>query len=740
MGHLSQDVRHAFRGLAKSPVFTLIAVLTLAVGIGANSTIFSWTNATLLNPIPGMASPSEVVAVSRDDWYSLAYPTFTDLRDQSRTFSGLTAYATGPISLTGRGKPQRTWGTLVTSNYFDVLRVKPILGRGFLPEEEQSVNGAAVAVISYRLWKNHFHGDPGIVGQTIDINTRPFLVVGVAPPVFQGSTTGSTTGLRSEIWIPMMMAQVLTPEGDTMIRSRKSSWLNAVGRLRPGTGREQAQAELTGLLQQIVRQYPEAATPRSRISLTPLWRAPNGANAFFSKLMPVLMALAGVVLLLACANIANLLLARGIARRREMAVRMSLGASRWRLVRFPYTTLFRSRWRLVRQLLVENLVLSMAGGALAVLITLWMSRHFMDFAPTSELPIWVQVNVDQRVLLATFLFSIATALIFGILPALRASGANPSWALKSESGSVAGGQRQSRLSTGLAVAQIALSLLLLVCAGLFVRSFRATQTFNPGFNPQGVLLEAYDLFLNGYKEPEGIAFDRQVVEKVRALPGVTAVSLADWVPLGFSMNGDEFVPEGYVPAQHERPAAAVAHVSPAYFDTMQIPVLQGRDFSLSDSTDSQPVGRFAAGGHRQPGPGRTLLAATGSRRQAHEGGRQDRGGRRRGAHHRLSPVERGTPAVSVSAALPVLCARSDAACARGRRPAQPGPSGGTDGPPVEWRSSGVRHLYARSAHRDRVLYYPHGRHLRRRIRRACAAAGRRRHLRSHRVQHPPAHP
>jgi predicted permease len=570
MGDLWQDVRFTFRVLAKEPGFVAAAVVTLALGIGANSTTFCWTNATLLNPIPGMSRASEVVAVNRGRGSSLSYPDFLDLRDRNRSFSGLTAFALWPVSLTGQAKPERVWATLVTSNYFDVLDVKPTLGRGFLPSEDRTANAAPVAVISYRLWQNRFASDPAIVGRTIHIDTHPFTIVGVAPPIFQGSTTG----LRTELWLPVTMAPVVVPVENNFLSTRGNSWLNALGRLRRGVGRDQAQAELTTLFQQIARQYPDSHRGENRITGYPLWRAPNGANAFFSKLLPVLMALAGVVLLLACANLANLLLAHGVGRQKELAIRVALGAG---------------RGHLVRQLLVESLILSLAGGVLAVPMTLWTARSFMDFAPVSDLPVWITVSVDRRVLLATLAIAVFTGVLFGALPALRASAVHPSSILKDEAANVAGGRRRSRLTSGLAVAQIALSLLLLVCAGLLVRSFRAARQFNPGFDMRHVLLESYDLFPNGYTDARGIAFDRQVLDGVRALPGVRAASLADWVPLGFSSNGDTFTPEGYVPGPHERIEAGVAHISSGYFATLGIPLVAGRDFNSEDSADSAPV-------------------------------------------------------------------------------------------------------------------------------------------------------
>jgi predicted permease len=570
MSSLWRDLRFTLRTLGKTPGFVAIAIVTLALGIGANSTIFTWINATLLHPIPGLTHTSQVVAATRNRNNPLSYPDFQDLRDRAKSFSGMTAFTLFPLSLTGQGKPERVWGTLVTANYFLVLGVKPVLGRGFLPSEDQVTNGAPVAVISYRLWQTRFGGDRAILGRTIQIDTHPFTIVGVTPPIFQGSTSG----LRSEIWLPLTMVGEVGQVESEILAERSSLWLSVLGRLRPGVGRREAQAELNTLYGQLARQYPDAHRGENHIQLYPLWRAPNGANEFFSQLLPILMALAGAVLLLACANLANLLLARGVARQREMAIRLALGAG---------------RGPVVRQVLLESLLLSLAGGLAALGVTLWASRGFMHFAPASNLPIWISVKVDGRVLLATLMISVIAAALFGMLPALRAAGIQPASVLKDDAGSVAGGRRRGRLSDALAVAQIALSLVLLVAAGLFIRSFRAAQQFNPGFESHHVLAASYDLFPSGYKEADGIAFDRQVLERVRALPGVRAASLADWVPLGFGTRFVSFLPEGYVPGKHEAVNAGVANVSPGYFSTLRIPLVSGRDFSEADGADSAPV-------------------------------------------------------------------------------------------------------------------------------------------------------
>src|SRR5208337_4679332 len=290
-------------------------------------------------------------------------------RDRSHTLAGLTCFALAPVSLTGNGKPEQVFGTMATANYFDVLGVKPILGRGFLPAEDKLRNGAPVAVISYRLWQNRFGGDPSAVGQTIHIDAHAYTIVGITPRVFQGSYTG----LRTDVWVPLMMAAQLAPGEDPLI-SRNIAWLQALARLRPGVSRQQAQAELATLFQEIARQYPDSHKGTNQVTVYPLWRAPNGANAFFSLLLPILLGLAGVVLLLTCSNLANLLLVRSVSRQKELAIRLSLGAS---------------RQRLVRQLLIESFVLSLAGAVLALLATVWTARSFMDFAPISNLPIWL---------------------------------------------------------------------------------------------------------------------------------------------------------------------------------------------------------------------------------------------------------------------------------------------------------------------------------------------------------------
>jgi predicted permease len=573
MRSLWEDLGYAFRMFVKSPGFTVVAVLTIALGIGANSTIFSWINSTLLNPIPGMKGSGEMVSLSlggtASDPRPFSYPDYIDLRDRNKSFSGLIASDLRSINLTGSGKPQRAWGTMCSANYFDLLGVKPMLGRGFLPSEDTKAESAPVVVISYRLWQTRYGGRPDIIGQSISLNQNPYTIVGVTPPIFQGSQTG----LRTELWVPLLAGERLISTSNRL-EQRDAMWMMLLGRLKPGVTAEQGQAEMNTLMQQLVTQFPEAHQGRNNVIAYPLWRAPYGANGYLYLLLPTLMAISGVVLLLACANVANLLLVRSVARRREMAIRLAIGAS---------------RWRLVRQLLIESLVLSLAGGAVAMLITTWSAGTFGSFIPPTNIPIFLDVHADRLVLLVTLAVSVFTGVIFGILPALRSSNLAPVAVLKEDTGSASGGRSKARLSRVLVVMQMALSLLLLVCAGLFIRSFRNAQRADMGFNPDHVLLATVDLFSAGYTKDQGIQFDRQLLAKLEVLPGVQSVSMSSWVPLGFQLSSSVTQPEGYVPRPHESMDISNANVGPNYLRTMQIPVVEGREFTPQDTETTQPA-------------------------------------------------------------------------------------------------------------------------------------------------------
>ncbi len=598
---LAQDIRFGLRMLRRSPGFTAIAVLTLALGICATSTILSWIDSTLLNPIPGVSDTSELVSVMRGTVTEhpsppFSYPDYVDLRDGNSSLAGLLAYHDDFLSLTGVGKPERIYGALTTANYFTVLGVRPILGRGFLPDEESRPGGAPVVVLSYAFWQSHFGSSPTVVGQTLRINRHTYTVIGVAPPGFQGCKTG----LRDDLWIPLSMDHEVW--GSNRFNDRGNFWLNVLGRLRPGVTAERAAGELSVRMQQIAASTPTIERGPNQITLDPLWRSPFGANVYLYKTLPLLLGLAAVLLLLACTNVANLLLMRSVGRRREIALRLAMGAS---------------RSRLVRQLLAESLLVALAGGVTAMLLTVWTARTFASFFPTTSLPLTIGGRESGGVLLTTLGIAFFAAVVSGVLPALRMSSLAPVTVLKEE-GRSSGGLRQSRLSRVLVVAQIALCLLLLIAAGLFARSFRNEQKADPGFDPGHVLIASYDLSPTGDTPAQGVAFDQRLLERLRALPGVTSAALSDFSPLNFTLHSNDVLPEGYVARPHESMEVDRATVSPDWFRTLGTPLVAGRDFTGHDDESSQLVAivnqefgdRFWPGldpiGHRVTVYGRTF--------------------------------------------------------------------------------------------------------------------------------------
>jgi len=566
MASLWHDLRYGLRMLAKNPGFTAVAVLTLALGIAANSTIFSWINSTILNPIPGVSHTSDLVTVMRGERSEHPTPPFSyldyrDLRDNNRSLSGLLGFHQDFMYLTGIGKTERIYGALTSANYFDVLGVRPILGRGFLPEEEQKPS--SVAVISYAMWQSHFGADRSVVGRTIGINLRSYTIIGVAPPGFQGCLSG----LRMDVWIPLVMDRYVW--GSNRPDDRGTFWLNVYGRLKPGVSARQAEGDLNLVMRRIAEAYPEAhqGSP-NQISLDPLWRSPFGVNVYLYKTLPMLLGLAMVLLLLACANVANLLLVRSVGRRREIAIRLALGAG---------------RRQVVRQLLAESLLLALAGGGIAMLITRWTAGTFADFVPSTTLPLTLNGYEDLRVLFVTLAFSTFTALLFGTLPAWRASLLSPVAVIKEEAGSISGGFHKSRLAGGLVVGQISLSLLLLICAGLFIRSLERAQHSDLGFDPKGVVLASYEPL------PDHLKFGRDVLAKVEAIPGVESATLADFSPLNFTVHTDYIEPEGYVPQPHESMEITRCVVGPKYFSMMKTAITSGRDFTDADAPGGQLV-------------------------------------------------------------------------------------------------------------------------------------------------------
>jgi predicted permease len=573
MKRLLTDMRYALRQLRGSPGFAITAMLTLALGIGANSTILSWISATMFNPIPAAKNTDRMLSLQRGERSEhptppFSYADFVDLRANAKSFSGMIAEHQDYISITGSAKPERIFGELTSADYFEVLGIQPYLGRTLISTRGNERAGAPIAVLSYQLWQNRFAGDPDVIGKTIQLNLHPYTIVGVVPKGFRGVMSG----LRSDIFLPLGMIRQVW--GWDPMDNRGNPFLNVFGMLRPGADSRQADNELNLLMQRLVAEYPKDHLGANQISTDPMWRTPFGANVYLAGTLPMLLALAALLLLLACANVANLLLVRSVARRREFAIRMSMGAD---------------RWVLVRQLMIENLLIALGAGALALSSTLWTAQAMTALVPSTTLPLALDGSIDGRVLLLTMLVSLLTAAVSGAVPAMRASRLSPALVLKDEALSTSGGLHKSRLTSGLVVAQIALSLLMLTCAGLFVRSLEKAQKADPGFESDHVLLMTFDLFPMGYKAKEGTEFQRQVLFRVRQLPGVESASLADFSPLSFTIHSDSELPEGYVQRPHEDMTVDRADIGPKYLETMRTPLLAGRDFTDQDMTDSQPV-------------------------------------------------------------------------------------------------------------------------------------------------------
>ena len=414
-------------------------------------------------------------------------------------------------------------------------------------------------VLGYDLWRNRFGGDRGVIGKVIRINLRPYTIVGVAPKGFQGCETG----LRADVWIPLGMAPQVW--GFDFMEDRGVSWLNVLGTLRPGVNRRQAEKELDLAMQHIAEAYPDSHRGNNRITLDPLWRSPFGANVYLAGTLPILLALAATLLLLACANVANLLLVRSVGRRREFAIRLSMGAS---------------RWRLVRQQMIESLLIALGAGMAAALLTLGTARTMAALLPATTLPLSLNGQMNGTVWLLTMSVAALTAVISGAAPALRASRVETMSILKEEAASTAGGLGKSRLTAGLVVAQVALSLALLTCAGLFVRSLQEAQATDVGFDPNHVLLATFDLAPMGYSGAKGMAFDKELLTRLTAMPGVQASTVADFSPLNYTIHSDGVQPEGYVARMHESMEVDRGIVGPNYLATLRTPLLAGRDFTM----------------------------------------------------------------------------------------------------------------------------------------------------------------
>ncbi|MDQ3256001.1 MAG: ABC transporter permease, partial [Acidobacteriota bacterium] len=572
MKTLWQDIRYAGRMLLKTPGFTLVALLSLAIGIGANTTIFTLINGLLLRPLPGVNQPQQLVDVHATDkhssYHTFSYPDYEYFRNQSKTFDGLFAFGATAMSLNTGAQPERAFGMLVSGNYFDVLGVRPVLGRFFVPEEDRTPSTHPVAVVSYAMWQQRFAADPTLVGQTLALNGHTFTIIGIAPQNFRGTWIG----LTPDVWVPLMMQRETRPGGDQL--GRNARWLQISGRLKDGATIEQAQSEMSSLAAQIAQQFPESNRDQG-VDVQRASTVPGEVRGALVGFMSLLMGLVALVLLIACANVAGLFLARASARRKEIAIRAALGAS---------------RWRIVGQLLTESVVLFLIGGAFGVLVAFWATDLLQAFKPPAEVPLSFDFGVDYRVLLFTLMTSLTTGILFGLAPALAISKPDVMSSLKAGTPGSAGASHKSRTRNLFVIAQVAVSLVLLVAAGLFLRSLQNASAIEIGFHPENVHLVTFDLRTQGYDKTKGQEFYRQIIERVATMPGVEAVSLARMIPL----NGNSYMEGVNVPG-FEPPEGRstfqtdVNIVDAGYFETVQLPIVRGRDFDATDGEGAPRV-------------------------------------------------------------------------------------------------------------------------------------------------------
>jgi predicted permease len=590
MKTLWQDLRYGVRMLMKRPGLTLIAALSLALGIGANTSMFSVVNALFLRQLP-VSEPGELMFVfsgwRNSPWATVSYPNYVDYRDRNDVFSGLAAYGAITVSLTRDERPDQVSGTIVTGNYFDVLGARAAFGRTISPEDDKTPNAHPVVVLSHRLWQSRFGGAGDVIGQEIAVNGNKFTVIGVMPAGFEGAEILE----KSDFYTPMMMQAVVRPPrggfsgemNPDLLRRRGPSWLRMIGRLKPGVSMEQAQAGITVIGSQLEQAYPDENRGRIATAFPVSKIDPRGYKPLATA-AALLMSVVGMVLLIACANVANLLLARAFARRKEIAVRLAMGAS---------------RSRLIRQLLTESVLLALLGGLAGLVIAFWT----IDLLKKTPPPVGIfsfnlDFSIDGRVLGFTLALSLLTGIVFGLAPALQSSRPDLLPSLKDESYSPVQSRRRFTTRNLLVIAQVALSLALLIGAGLFLRSLWRIQSVHPGFDADKVLTATLNINLLRYTTQQGRDFYRRAVERVAGLPGVESVSLARVTPISGGMRETNFVIEGQDEEEINRrrnggdnalQSVGANVVGANYLQTIGVSLSQGRDFTAADIENAPRV-------------------------------------------------------------------------------------------------------------------------------------------------------
>jgi predicted permease len=575
MSSLLQDLRYALRMMLRNRAFTILAVFTLSIGIGANTTVFSWIDAMLLRPLSGVTLPDRLVAVEtltpNGAFVPNSYPDYRDFRDHLKLVDGIAVTHPAAFSVGQQDHAERVWGELVSGNFFSVLGTRATVGRVFLPEEYGDIPGAfPLVVISDRFWRSHFNANPFIVGKTIRVNQHQLTVVGIADPAFHGSFAGEAF----DLWIPYMMQPELNGVDEWMLRDRGDRNMLGIARLKPGVTLDQARAELASLATRMA--IADADTNQGlSATMMPLAKSHFGPQSLLLAPLRILMGVCAVLLLIVCANVANLLLARATVRQKEFSTRLALGAG---------------RARLARQVVAEILLLVVAATLCGIVVTDWMSRILGMLLPPGQLSLALDPHLNFRVFGFSAMLCIVTTVAAGLFPALHAGRANLNENLNEAGRSGVGGVRSHRLRSSLVIVEVSLALVALIGAALFVRGFSAARQIDPGFNPNHVLLSQFYLAGNGYSLQQRKDFTRRLGEKLQSAPGITNVAWSDFVPLGFDAGSWEHLEvRGYLPSRDENMKIYRNMVSPDYLQLMGIPITQGRNFTAHDDEKSPRV-------------------------------------------------------------------------------------------------------------------------------------------------------
>jgi predicted permease len=572
------DLRYAFRMLLKSPGFTLIAMLALGLGIGANTAIFSVFNGVLWRPLPVKDPQQLVILASKTSGFdfplNLSYPDFQDYRQLKSVFADLVAYSPNPVNFGSEGRPERAWSEMVTGNYFSMLGIEPVRGRTFAADEGWIAGKDPLMVLSYKFWQKRFGGAPSVIGQTVNVNNHAFTVIGVAPESFRGAYYF----LEPDFYIPLTTMGLLDPAQADDLNKRGASFLRVLGRIQPGVTSAQAMAAAEPLDHRLAQEFPDSHKGLSLLVLPELKARPEPGlvAGFMSTAALVFMLLVGLVLLIACANVANLILARANGRRKEFATRTALGAT---------------RGRMIRQMLTETVLLAVFGGLLGLFFARWAALALMSVRLPTDIPIKLfDLRMDWRIFTFTFLAALVTGIVAGLVPSLQASRTDLADTLKAGGRSGGASSGHHRFRNALVISQVAVSLLLLACAGFFIRSLQNSAHVDMGFRVDHTLLISMDVGLQGYTEERGQQFFKQLTERVRSLPGVLDAAVAAYIPMGNDNTLVNIYPEGQTVDDKSNATSAFDDmVQPSYFRAAGTSVVQGREFTEADSATAPHV-------------------------------------------------------------------------------------------------------------------------------------------------------